>query len=715
MYKFYINHIDLDRPHLLKYDPIGWNSVGKTIRRDLTFHGVFWEYTPRLQFIKDGKDLIHRILERHGPETEVTLTIYKKNRSTRMFDLIYTGRLNLMKARVTRTYIECNAEQTGFIQKLKNRLDIKVNLSATTSQEGRPMSSIIPRTVDLPAKVIRKRFTRDKEYVNPDSSKPIVSFTVNDSQTWYILLSLDSTTLSFDEIQDRYNYGLQASQLDPVESLKYAFQVKDDGEYRLSFDMFNLMNITGLGLSGEGTAFEMLLTYGKPGNYTTEVIGSASSIGAGENLYQFENSYTLNLVKEDEVYIYYRLTVVDSVGGPQQIIFKEDAVQDGFNLISNINIEADTVFTPSQATFHLMHEAFTRVVESITDRKDSFRSTLYGRTDSTPVSYGADGPGALKGFANGKRIRGFPSADNPNYASLKDLLTVAKAIDCAGMGVEYQDGKERCVVEHISYFYQPRRSIMISNVSNLEKKVLEEMYYNEIEGGYDKWGDEAIGGLDEPNARREYTLPITQTKRKLDLKCPYPASTYLMEQIRRQHYTVSRTKDTKFDNDNFLIQLKRDGGLVVEYGNDFESVSNVISPSTLANVRLCPIRNIIRNGALIRGGLYHKDEGRIVLAFGEGNTAMVSKLPGESYGLFGLSGPSETSFDIEDLDRGLWIPEAYEFEAAISQEQLEAVEADPYGYIEFSDGKNWLRGYILEISPEPDSEKTKFKLLKANI
>lgn len=716
MYKFYINHIDLERPQLLKYDPIGWDSLGRTIRRDLALHGVFWEYTPRLQFIKDGKDLIHRLLELHGPETEVTLTIYRKNRKTRMFDLIYTGRLNLMKARVTKTYIECNVEQTGFQQKLRTRQDIKVNLSATTSQEGKPLSSITTCTVDLPAKVILKRFTRDKEYVNENNSKPTVSFIVNDNQTWYILLSLDSTTLSFDEIEDRYSYGLQASELDPVEALKYVFQVKDEGEYRFSFDMHNLMNITGLGLSGSGTAFEMLLTYGKPGNYTTEVIGAAGSIGAGVNLYEFENEYTVDLVKDDEVYIYYRLTVIDSVGGAQQIIFKEDAVDPPVNLISNITIEAHTVFPASQATFHLMHEAFTRVIESITDRKDSFRSTLYGRTDSSPVTYPADGPGALKGFTNGKRVRGFPSSENPNYASLKDLLAVGKAIDCAGLGVEYQDGKERCIVEHISYFYQPTRVAQIPSVSNLEKVVLEEFYYNEIEGGYDKWGDEAIGGLDEPNARREYTLPISQTKKKLSLKCPYPASTYLMETVRRQHYTVSQTKDTKFDNDNFLLQFKRSGGIVVEYGSDFESVTNVISPETLANVRLSPIRNIIRNGALIRGGLYKKDLGKVVLAFGEGNTAMVSKLPGEAYGLFGLSGPSETSFDIEDLDRALWIPEAYEFVAVVSQEVMDEIQHHPYGYIEFAeDGKNWMRGYILEITQEPDSEQTKFKLLKANI
>lgn len=713
MYKFYINHIDLDRPQLLKYDPIGWDSLGKTIKRDLALHGVFWEYAPKLQWIKDGKELIHRIIEQHGPEAEVTVTIYRKNRSTRRFDLYYTGRLNLMTARITKTYVECNIEQTGFQQKLKNRTDIKVDLSKSTSQEGRPLSVITSFTADLPQKVIRKRFTRDKEYLNDDDSKQTVSFIVNDSQTWYILLSFDSTTLSFDEIDERFNYGLQASQIEPVEALKYSFKVKEEGACALAFDMHHLMNIFDLGLSGEGTAFEMLLTYGKPGNYTTEVIGAASSIGAGENLYEFNNDYAINLKKEDEVYIYYRLTVIEAVSGPTQIIFKEDCVTEDppINLISNVTIEFDTVFTPSQATFHLMHEGFTRVVESITDRKDSFRSTLYGRTNSSPVTYPADGPGSLKGFANGKRIRGFPSNQNPNYASLKDLLAVARAIDSAGLGVEYQDGKERCVIEHISYFYSNTRSAQIPFVSKLEKVVLEEFYYNEMESGYDKWGDEAIGGLDEPNGRREYTLPISQTKKKLNLKCPYPASSYLMEQVRREHYTVSQTKDNKFDGDNFLLQFRRDAGsLVVEYGSDFASLSGVISEETISNVRLSPMRNVIRNGAMIRGGLYHQDDRKVTLSFGEGNTALVSRLAEESAVVL------ETSREIATLDAPLWLPEAYEFEAKADHETMAAIEADKYGYIEFAeDGKNWMRGYILEVKPKPDSELTEFRLLKANL
>lgn len=707
----------MQKAQRLMYDPVGWDTLGKRIKRDARWHGVFFEYSPKLKFIKDGRAIIHSLYEQHGPDTEITVIIYKKNKSTRQFDLYYTGKINLMSLSITSLYAECNVEQTGFTQKLKNRQDIKVNLSQTISQEGKPLSFVDAVTKDLPQKVILKRFTRDKAYMCGDECIQGTSFIVNDDQTWYILYSFDSSTLSFDEISERFSYGLQASQIDPVTAQKHTHKVTDAGVHRVSFHCHNRMTI--IDPIGGSSSFQLLLTYGRPGNYTTEVVGTASSLAAGVIYQQFENDFTITLEKEDEIYIYYKLVCDDVVGGSGQVIFQEDFIEftpTPVNLITNISIEADTIFPASQASLHLMHEAFTRVVENITDRTDCFRSTLYGRTDSQPVTYPADGDAALKGFANGKRVRGFPEVDNPNYASLKDLIEVAQAVDGAGIGIEIQNGKERVVVEKLPYFYQNVRVVQFAWVKDIEKLVLPEYYFNELDGGYDKWGNEAIGNLDEPNARREFTLPISQIKKKLSLKSPYPASSYLMEQVRREHYTVSQTKDNKFDSDNFLLQFMRDGGvLVVEYADNFENVANVISEATLANVRLSPMRNIINNGALIRGGLYHRDDQKIKLAFGEGNTKLMSKLPGDDYSTFS-GNVLETEVSVNKLARPLWIPEGYKFKATVDQHVMSLIEANRYGYIEFAqDDRAWKKGYLLDLEPDPKSEMSTFTVLRANL
>lgn len=761
MYLFYLYHPDLKTKQRLKHDPVGWDSLGKEYKRETKWHGVFFTYTPRLQFVKDGRAFCHYFYEKHGPTTQITLTVYKKNRRTRHYDLHYHGRLNLMKAVTSTLYFTCNCEQIGFIQKFKNRQDVKVDMSVTTSQEGKTLSTINPISITLPSKVIRKRFLRDKQYrVVPDAWQSITSyglgalvyynlknwkslqaanlgntpsegafwteatlgetglqlvqFDVDAAQTWYIKPSFDQTTLSLDEIETRQNYGLQATEIDPVEALKYDFVVQYGGAHTIDIDAkIRLILATGGG-SGE---FEMVLVYGKQGNYTEEVVDTTGPAWTFSNdLYLYDNAYTVNLQPNDEVYIFWRLTF--STGSPTNFIFLEDYVtfeEPISNFTSVISIQADTLYPDTALSLMLKHEIFARVAESITDTKACFTSSYYGRTDSAPKTYVADGEGGLRGIAPGKLVRSFPIESNHIYASFADLLEMAQAVDGVGVGIEVINNKQQVVVEKISHFYKNVRSAQIPYVRDIEKSVLDEFYFNELECGYEKFGDEAVGNLDETNARREYTLPISEIKKKLVLKSPYHASSYLIEQVRRESFSLSNTKDNKFDNDNFLFQLKRvTGGFAVEHNEPFESLANVISPETLINVRLSPMRNIIRNGSYIRSGLYHKDDEIIKLAFGEANTTMVSRLPGEDYSIFGAV--FETSIPINKLAKSLWIPEAYTFKAPLTQELLEEIEADLYGYIEFAvDDKSWKKGYLLEMKPEPDSELTNFKLLRANL
>ncbi|NJL35134.1 MAG: hypothetical protein HC893_16375, partial [Chloroflexaceae bacterium] len=347
---------------------------------------------------------------------------------------------------------------------------------------------------------------------------------------------------------------------------------------------------------------------GKQGNYTEEVIGTTGPAWTfATDLYSYDDTYTVQLQPNDEIYIFWRLTF--TTGSPTIFIFLEDYIVSSVpaNLVSNITITADTLYPDTSLTMMLKHEAFARVSESITDKKDVFRSTYYGRTNSQPHSYAADGEGSIRGISPGKLIRNFPAASNHIYASFADLFKTAQAIDGVGMGIEMIDGKQYIVVEKLNHFFNSTRSVQIPYVRDIEKVVLEKYYYNELECGYDKWGDEAVGNLDEFNARREYTLPISEVKNKLVLKSPYPASSYLVEQVRRDSYFKSNTKDNKFDNDNFIFQLKRDGlGYRVEHTEDYEVITNVISPETLINARLSPMRNLLRNGAYIRSGLFHE-------------------------------------------------------------------------------------------------------------
>jgi hypothetical protein len=708
MYLFYLYHPDLKSPQRLKYDPVGWNELGKRLKRDTTTHGVFFEYNPKLRFVKDGRYFLQYFYEKYGVEANVTFYRYKKNRKTRMYDLDYTGRVNFTSYSIDPIYAECNIEQTGFTQKFKNRQDIKVDLQSSTSQEGVPLTTINPREVALPSKVILKRMLRNKQYKYEGGGTQVLQLFVDDPQTWYILLSLDPSTLSLDEIKTRQEYGLQATQDNPLDSKKYTHMVEYGGVHRFSFDQ-HVRLIKEFPFSG---TFELHLVHGRAGNYTSHLVGSSDSFVS--DLFQFANNYTVNLSEKDEIYIFYKLQVTASPSN-NQLIFSEDHI-DPFstiptNFTSILSIEADTVYPDSTANLMLMHEAFARTVESITDSKDVFVSNYYGRTESQPRTYAQDGEGSLRGITNGKIIRGFPTSTNHIYTSLKELIELAGALDGVGLGIEKVGNKEYVVVEKLNYFYSAKRAVQLPYVKDIKKTVLSDYYYNELEGGYDEWSNEEVGNLDEFNAGRQYTLPVSQVKNKLSLKSPYIASSYSIEITRRDSYTISSTKDNDLDNKNFIIQLrKNEGSIAVDRNEDFQSIGGVLNPASLYNVKLSPMRNIIRNGLRIRGGLYKRDEQQIKLSFGEGNTNLQSRLTTETATV------NEKTINVSALGKALWIPEAYEFKYPLTPTEQAAIETEKYGYIEFSaDAKTWKKGYLLDMQLGSDTELTTFKLLRANL
>jgi hypothetical protein len=246
-------------------------------------------------------------------------------------------------------------------------------------------------------------------------------------------------------------------------------------------------------------------------------------------------------------------------------------------------------------------------------------------------------------------------------------------------------------------------------VRDIEKEVADELYYNELIFKYPEWNNEFVNNLDEFNSTREFVLPITQVKRRLQMMSAIIASGYTIEFVRRKPVTLGSTTDEDRDNFNFVVQLIRDGADYEPEKNAGITISNVIDPATVYNARLSPMRCILRNGQMIRSGLFKRDSANINLAFGEGNTRLQTTLTGGTL-------VNETTVPVASLGKPLWIPEFYSFKAPFKQEYQEALEANPYGYIEFStDGKTRKKGYVVKIDPEADSELTSFKLLKANL
>jgi len=701
-YRFYLYHKDNGR-YLPIVDPQGWDGMQKHTKRfgmdggvAGPWHGIFFSYDVKLRFVKDGKDFVQAFFEKYGIEQDILLRIDRRNLRSRVFETYYEGRLNLHTYKSGTITVECNVEQTGFIQKLKNRADVKVAMDATTDQDGVAMIAAPTETITMHSKVLRKTFERDLD-LTAYADTPAAA------GTYYYLFGFQK--LVSDEISDRFNYyATQMSSIDPVPALKYVWRVKegDQGAYTFTFDI----NLRRYGTVVTGTT-KIFLVYGKPGAYTTNQIDATVAWINLEQIQQFAETVNVTLAVGDEVYVYGEMVMT----GTNIHAFYEDYFVDPVTLKSVIKVEADTVTAESTCKVVLLHEALEQTVRSITGKANSFYSEYYGRTD---IGYAADGAGSLRGITNINQIRGI---DKPIRCTMKDLVDTTWALDAIGIGIEKADGAERVRVEPLTYWYQAKRLMRLNYVLDIEKGVLAELYFNQVDGGTDKWSNEKTTNLDEFNASREWTFPITQVKNKLPLRVPYITSGYTIEFARRENNTP--TKDTPRDEDNVIIRLVRDGGDFVPAKDEaFDTVSNVISPETSYNLEDSPARCLRRHGRMFRSFLNKQQDQYIRFSAGAANTSMTSLLTGEAAAV-----DEDANILISDLQAPLFLAEVYSVRAKLTYEQLVALqETDPdadenvWGFIEFSQtDRDWKRGYLLEARQAADSNEVILQLIKANI
>lgn len=710
MMRFWLHHAEFGKTIIR--DPLGWDGSNKTIRRDMTTHGVFFEYTPRIRFVKNGRGILKYLRDKYGVEADVRLRVQEKNLSTRLWRTIFDGRINFAGYSCTPVYFECNAERTGFVQRLKNRSDVKVNLDSLVSQGGTVLPAFTDETtsVELHSAAIRKVFQSDQLRETAEE------IALGGDGTYYLLMTnegydVPASVPFLDELEKRFDYPTQISTLNPVTAAKYIFKCKEAGVYTFDLSIKAQVFDENTGNTHDWT-MRWWRVRGQSGSYTTTQIGTDVVVA---NNYNVSGTFALTdsatLAAGDEIFIYGEL-VVDFDGAHGDIHFTPNVPGR-----SRITISAVTVTPATTHDTKLIHEALERVTQSCTDQADaSFYSTYFGRTEN---GYASDGPGSLRCLVPGKRLRGLAQ---PFSVSFNDLLKSLQAIDGVGYGIEKIAGVERVRVESIDHFYQKKRLLRLTWCKDITERGASELMYNELKVGYDKWNvnGKQVANLDEFNVPRDWALPITQVKNTLTLKSTLVAGGYPLEYTRRDRESL--TTDSEYDNETFIVQLRRDGGnLVTDQLEDFPGgISGVVDDDTVYNMKLSPVRMIKRNGSLIRSCLEYQVDKQIKFTPGVGNTNVVSFETGVA-SLNSTAGLQECGdIDVSKLDAPLWLPRLFTVRARLTQAELEALNttdpdaaANVFGYVEFSEtDRRFKRGFVYQA--EVNGRDVKLDLLEAN-
>ncbi len=731
---------------VMQGDPVGWEETDEILRRDEKLHGVFWDYTLKLEFYcGNGKEFIDAVFEAEDIDGEIKILIEKTCGCDNDYEEQFTGKLNLSTLEREGNLSRVNIEGEGIAKLVKNRLDTKVNLNSLVGLDGLalPEMEFAPYDLTLHSKVIiiKSKLEMEEEtsysgaYLNnSDFGRTIFKVNVQ----FPVLLAYDDLAglASPSDPMIRFDYGIDEGipyNPDPIFlndstprslNLKYIFNgTITESNNNPSAQAYNANIEYRIG-SVYDLATALYLTIPIP------VVSPGNNMPVNIDI-DLNDSRDIEIGANEYLWVTAQLiSVVVNSGKTSSInvIFTEASIE----LIESSTTEATTT-----KAFGLF-ESLSRVFSSISGQVDAFRSEYFGRRNSE-FAYPSNGCGSFAAITNGFLIRGFPIEDTteggeltqggkPVFISGNELFESLNAIHNLGMGVEKTGVNTwAVVVEPKSYFYDPTVLLQLKNIPNLKINIANNYYYNKVTVGYEKWENEQVNGLDEFNSKREYSLPIKSTKNELTILSKLIASGYAIEFTRRKRYDTSRTEDYKYDNDNFIISLNHttDGAGnptsmdVAEKDENFPTVNNLISPETSYNLRLSPARNFLRWNPTINTGLLKKPGQSHKFTYGEANYKMESQIsdacPGD-YNDALLSESQDIQWDGENNNDSspLWIPLIAEIEYPLTDQEWKHIKANPKGQLEISESEtDFLKTYILEIRRKQDGMAT-FKLLFAN-
>lgn len=727
-YKFFLDSTEIE-------EPIGWADLELSLNRDDTYHGMQFEVsTGSLRFFGVAAAYLQAQKRANGISSNVTFTAQET--CDTVYETIATGRLNFGKYKEICgdfCIVEIPFEEVGCKVIFKNRFDQKVdidNLIAYDNMTVLPNYTQLGQIIEMPAKALK---------ANIDGSVALTGF----SKTFQFGGSGASFTHFRPEYEiERYN-SIKTGQLSGANTCEnYSpAPVVDDcfGPITPQFLFEDLIKC----FSGEFS-----YTSRMKGTITWD--SNVSMYNIQQKIYKWDANGT-NLYLDGELVQESTIYFVDPVPGPSAgslnfddtltgtvnvpdgwglyAVLEFDIVETGgvvtvnFDTETSINIETVKICPPTDVQYYMVHEAISRIVESITNKCMRAKSAYYGRIDSQPFSFTGDGCGSLRMITGGLKLRNAPNANF--FLSIKDLISGLNAIDNIGFAIEEDTtmaGKYVLVIEEVAHFYQNAEIMRLDNIASISNEVQESQHYAKINVGYKKWEVQQINGLNEINSNREYRTNVDTINTTLDILSVLVSGSYPSEVTRQQSFADSGAADTTYDNETFIYCLIRNAYNFQIEQDKVLNDSNIYDPATLMNFRITPIRNLMRWFKSIINTYPNITSSGSRLFFNAGTANFIAAGLLDDNTSCRLENNTITENDsigiinfTNQLDgTPLFKNETASFDYPLSVAQYNFIKANPYGYISYTCGNSneVQKGFIKEIKFRPARGMANFTLRK---
>jgi hypothetical protein len=279
------------------------------------------------------------------------------------------------------------------------------------------------------------------------------------------------------------------------------------------------------------------------------------------------------------------------------------------------------------------------------------------------------------------------------------------------IGWGFNNNDTELTIANIEDFYQ---STIIADVGLLNKATFttaKDLVYGTITIGYNKWEAEEYNGLDEMNTERQYRRNINSNPSELDLMSDIITAGYTIEVTRRKNQANTGTSDWRYDDDIFLINTFVDEGSLYAYRGASDT-ANMYSPSTRMNLRLTPVRNLMRWFKTLVGAQPTITNETLKFTSGTGNYLAESRFADQCFIETGVVSEQQNIISTDVVaPTPIWKTIYATFDAPLTMVQFEAIKTNVYGAIRFRCGNDLYLGNIVTLSHEPNTGLASFKLL----
>lgn len=718
---------------LIIEEPIGWKSDEKELARHEQYHGIISRFSNSSKFIGDGKEFIQLVDDVDGINADIQLKREEKHHQTDEWQLGYSGNLDLSTKETENNQIAIKFNSGGIEQVLKARESEQVEIDRTTTIDGQTIPNIIPITVALDG---RRIFLKSKleTKVNDNSLSLYCESNAGNTRNQTAGIPFSIINKSHEQVQEvlsgntaSENTGTTGMMFFANSDKKRTLHIKTN--FTFKFDAHQ-DHIDWSTFSINLTKFKNGVDYNTPTRILLFSLNSKNAIsGAIGKTFSVNYDNTIDVEAGESLAIEAFEKADFKVSGNAKLAITLTEI------FGTLFVEEDSHNEKSTTKAILVHELMDRLVTIATGKEKAFYSDFLGRTD---LSYAVDGPGSLTAVTHGFWIRQFEKLPLPTEAtattskvenlfkplatSFKDAVASLDSVWNIGIGIEIVGNKERVRLEELSYFYNNNVTIRLPNqVKKVKRSCATEYYYSALEFGSEKGGtyEEAMG-LDEPNGKSNFTTVINRLKSTYTKLSKYRFDTYGMEFARRKPKSLNDTEDTPYDNDNFLMDLKRGITATFEqrkWQDDFEKEpTGIFDPSSATNLRFSPFNCLLRHSWWFGGGFKKYLTDYVRYGSSTANSQLKTKLTGKNE--YSENGNIINS----ELSTARFFPEWIEFEHVCNFEIMKMVEGTTiiqgkevknfYGLVEFINEYNEKeKGFLFNLKP---NGKGQWKILKSN-